>query len=122
MTDTLKVMEDGFRTVLGLPESWFVHQYRKALHFMKYNICIFARILGFCSCSSWGAASSMAIGGLIGTALYLIGLFVANKYLSGEVEEAVTAADKEKREALDRMVKEGAWGRHMCALSRNDAV
>jgi len=133
MTQILQVMENGFRRVLGLPESWYVNQYKKAmefvmrhpkkiaglgvavvggavgackLHFVKYNMCVFARLLGACACNSWGANASMIAGGILGAVVYLIGALVVNALLSGGVEDAATAAEKEKRDALNRMVEE----------------
>ncbi|CAK0829279.1 unnamed protein product [Prorocentrum cordatum] len=127
MTQTLQVMENGFRRVVGLPESWYVNQYKKAMEFVmrhrikiaglgfavaggaagacqlvyvQYKMCVFAGLTGAC------ASASVIAGGILAAVVYLIGTLVVNALLSGGVEDAATAAEKEKRNALNRMVKE----------------
>jgi len=127
MTQTLQVMENGFRRVIGLPESWYVNQYKKAMEFVmrhrikiaglgfavvngaagachlvyvQYKMCVFATLTGTC------ASASVIAGGILAAVVYLIGTLVFNALLSGGVEDAATAAEKEKRDALNRMVEE----------------
>jgi len=129
MTQILQVMENGFRRVLGLPESWYVNQYKKAMEFVmrhqieiaglgfavvngaasachlvyvQYKMCFFAK-LGACASASVIPAIA---GGIFAAVVYLIGVLAFNALLSGGVEDAATAAEKEKRDALNRMVEE----------------
>jgi len=97
MTQTLQVMENGFRRVIGLPESWYVNQYKKAMEFVMRHpkkiaglgVAVFGEVVGACK-------------------LHFVkyNMCVFNELLSGGVEDAATVAEKEKRDALNRMVKE----------------